>query len=272
MDFEELKERYKMLPLWARFLIAGIIGLLPGAYIYYDEGDALQAQLDEVGSKESEAREKFEQSRQQKANLPKLEEEMAFTEEQLLKAKKKLPDTYRIEEILQTAATIAKEVGVKLVIFDPLDEIQHPDGYKYVELPIKTEIQGRFGQIASFFDRIVHLETSIFVRRLEIARVPLQNLTAALATAPAKTEFQIARESRQNLRLTATFELVVFRGMSKEEAEARPLGENGEEIPEKFRDEADKAAQEGAMPAAPPEKAGDSARTLPARPKDVTTF
>ncbi len=278
MDFEEIKERYKLLPLWARFLIAGIIGLLPGAYVYYDEGDSLQTQRDDADVKEGEARAKFEHARKQKANLPKLEEEMAFTEEQLLKAKQKLPDSYKIEDVLQKAAMVAKEVGVKLVVFDPAEiEIQHPEAYNYVELPIKTEIQGRFGQVASFFDRMVHLENSVFVRRVEMARAPIDRRFESgfpnQSGSPAdqqKSEFQIARENRQNLRIKANFELVVFRGMTKAEEDAIPVvGENGEEKPKEGEE---KPAADGEAPAPPPVKAGASARAAPANPHDVTTF
>lgn len=280
MDLEELKERYKLLPLWVRFLIAGAIGLLPGAYVYYDEGDALQSQLDEVAGLEATARDKFESSRQQKANLPKLEEELAFTEEQLIKAKKKLPDSYRIEDVLQKAATIAKEVGVKLIAFDPGDEIPHNDTYRYVEMPIKTELQGRFSQIAAFFDRIVHLENSIFVRKIEMAKYRIEATPEAGAGQPQKTEFQIARENRQNLRLKATFDLVIFRGMTEAEASMPAPGEEGqEEKPAKGKkakdaedgeekpEEKDEKPVETAQASKPPQ----TAKTVP-QSDDLTTF
>lgn len=260
MDFEELKERYKLLPLWARFLIAAVLGILPGAYVYYDEGDALQAQLEQETSNEATARDKFESSRQQKANLPKLEEELAFTEEQLLKAKKKLPDSYKIEDVLQKAATIAKEVGVKLVQFDPGDEVPHVEDYKYVELPIKTELQGRFSQIAAFFDRVVHLENSIFVRKIEMTRNTLEKATDA--TLAKKTEFQIARENRQNVRLKAVFDLVIFRGMMENETFGKTSGHDEDERP---------VPPTTAVPPAPPTST-DRAQRMRSSVDDVTKF
>ena len=63
MDLEELKERYKMLPMWARLLVAALIGLIPGGWIYYDEGDTLQAQLVTSQSNQEGARAKFEEAR-----------------------------------------------------------------------------------------------------------------------------------------------------------------------------------------------------------------
>lgn len=278
MDFEEIKERYKMLPLWARFLIAGILGLLPGAYVYYDEGDALQTQLETTTGEEGEARAKFEEARQQKANVPKLEEELEFTEQQLEKAKKKLPDIFHIEDVLQKAATIAKEVGVKLVKFEPQEDILHREDYKFVEKPIKTEIEGRFGQIAAFFDRIVHLETSVFVRKIDVTRVVKEKNDEAEPGPQAqrqKTEFQLAKEARQNLRLRASFDIAMFRGMSKDEEEhpAKVDGENAVpgEKPAKGKDKGDPDAPSDA-PVPPTPAETTSARKAPTHPDDVTTF
>ena len=50
MEIEELKERYKVLPIWARLLTAVVIGLVPAVYVYLDEGDALAARLDEAAA------------------------------------------------------------------------------------------------------------------------------------------------------------------------------------------------------------------------------
>jgi Tfp pilus assembly protein PilO len=267
MDLEELKERYKMLPLWARFLIMGAIGLLPGAYVYYDEGDALQSQLEQEQSDEVVARGDFERSRQQKANLPKLEEDLAFTEEQLVKAKKKLPDSYKIEDVLQKAATIAKEVGVKLVLFAPQAEVRHEEGYRYVELPIKTEVQGRFSQIASFFDRIVHLETSVFVRKIVLEKLVVQKTEAEMQANQQKTDFQLARESRDKLRLKGSFEMAIFRGMKDMEMTQfpegdAPAGDGGKKKPKGAE------GDEGDI-----EPAAETARRdASPRDNDVTTF
>ncbi len=223
MDLEELKERYKMLPMWARLLVAALIGLIPGGLIYYDEGDTLQAQLVTSQGNEEGARAKFEEARRQKANLPQLEEQLEFTDQQLTKAKKRLPDSYRIEDVLQKTATIAKEVGVRMAKFDPGAEIPHRDSYRYVEMPIKTELSGRFAEVVAFFDRVVHLESSIFLQRIVLERAKLtasgDNEVRSVDT-NGKTPFQIAKESRQDLKIKATFDLVIFRGMSEAEASA----------------------------------------------------
>ena len=231
---EELKERYKMLPMWARLVLASIVGLIPAAYVYFDEGDALQEQLSTSQDSEEKARDKFEVARKQKANLPQLEEQLVFTEEQLVKAKKKLPDSYKIEEILQKSASIAKQVGVRMINFDPGDEVPHNDDFHFVELPIHTELDGRFAEVMGFFDKIVHLDTSIFIRKIELTRVLKKaqvSSTSQQAEQQNKTEFQLAKDNRDNVRMKATFDLVIFRGMNDAEI-SNPSLLPGGEIPD----------------------------------------
>lgn len=221
MDLDDIKQRYKVLPLWARLTVAGIIGLIPGIYVLMDEGDGLDARRMTAETEENAARTEFEKARENKANLPKLEEQLAFTEEQLAKAKKRLPDSYRIEDILQKAATIAKDTGVKLNGFIPQDETQHCDKARYIERPIKTEVEGRYSELVTFFDRIVHLDGSIFVQRIQMNRTELEEnkLTNPFQNQDGrseqkKTPFQLAREARQNVRIKASFDITIFRGIS----------------------------------------------------------
>ena len=167
---EELKQKYKNLHLWARLGLLVILGLLPALYSYLDQGEEFETRLMEAQNQEQTVRLEFEKARQRKASLPKLEEELAFTEDQLARAKKLLPDQVRIEEILEKVALISKETNVSLLRFRPEQTLVHDDvgGYRYVEIPIETEILGTYQKIASFFDQIAHLETAIFVREITI--------------------------------------------------------------------------------------------------------
>ncbi len=169
MQLDELKQKYKNLPLWARFLLMFVLGLIPGLYFYFDEGQSYEEKLAEILGQEATVRAEFEKARQRKSDLPKLEEKLAFTEDQLNKAKKLLPDSYIIESILEKAATLAIKANVVLERFKPLAEIGHDsDGYRYVELPIETQITGDYQSIATFFDKVAHLESTIFIRNITI--------------------------------------------------------------------------------------------------------
>src|SRR5690606_31585950 len=114
MDLDDLKERYKSVPVWGRCVAALVIGAMPGLYFYTDEGAILEEQLTSVETKVRAAEQTLANKMSEKAQIPKLEQKLAFTEDQLEKAKKSLPDKLDIDDLLQKVASIAREIGVTL--------------------------------------------------------------------------------------------------------------------------------------------------------------
>lgn len=223
MSLDELKEKYKSLPMSARVLMALIIGILPGACSYLDEVETVESSLVEAESKELAARAQFEANRKEKTNIPKLEEELAYTEEQLEKAKKKLPESYLMENVLALTAGHAKASGVKMKKFEPLCELKGVAEFKYVERLINVEIEGKYQQIASFFDRMVHSESMLFIREIDMERAPLPNMVVMFPRqlndrGPPPSNLEVAEKSRKMMVLRAAFKLVIFRGMKDEES------------------------------------------------------
>ena len=267
ISVDELKERYKLLPVWGRLAIAFFIGLLPGIYLYFDEGDALAQKLVESQSAVQTSRSKFEDARKKKSNLPQLEEQMAYTEDQLAKAKLKLPDHIIIEDILQKTAMIAKQTGVQLTVFNPAADIPHSVPYQYIEAPITTEVVGHFSQIASFFDQMIHLDGTIFMRRIELTRQDGDDKArgggGGGGDADKKTAYEKAQDARQNLMVHAKFDIVVFRSLSEQERLASltqtptNVSKPKRAPPPPAADGADPAAADGAAAAAAPPSAGD---------------
>lgn len=217
MDLDELKERYKLLPLWTRLLMMAILGLAPSAFYYTDTGEYLLEDLENAKNGRDGNRSLFEQARSKKGNLPKLEEQMAFTEQQLEEAKKQLPDVFLVEDLLQRLAAIANESGVVLRAFKPDDEPTPGNGdYKYMELGHETNIEGRYNNVAAFLDKVAHLESSVFIKSIEIDREAGQK--AALAGANkennALQRHKDAIASRKNTRVLAKVKMVAYRSMT----------------------------------------------------------
>lgn len=234
MEVEELKERYRGLPVWGRMAIAVVLGLLPAAYIWLDEAEALEEQLEESKTQLDAADAKLKQAVAAKKRIPQIEERLAELEEQLVKAKKALPDTYRVEEVLQKTAAIAKESGVRMTLFNPEKEV--PAGqadFRYMQLPIATEIEGKFNQVATYLDKLVHLEHSIFIKSVDIGSLEPDETTDKTH----KSEYQIARENRQNLVVRGKVMMAAHRSMSEKEmndadvAEAQQPGTPGAQTP-----------------------------------------
>jgi Tfp pilus assembly protein PilO len=216
MELDDLRDRYKLLPMAARIGVAVVVGVLPILYIFLDEGATLSDHLTELQERESQIRTKFEKARDRKGNLPKLEETLAFTEEQLNKAKRMLPETFRIEDVLQKVATTARDVGVKLESFKPLEEVKKDLGYPTVEIPIQAEIAGRFGDIGNFLDQILRGEMGLFIK--SIAITPVNGEATPLAgQSSTKSEFTIAKEARQQATEKAVLTIVAYRSQTQME-------------------------------------------------------
>ena len=245
MDKDEILERYKELPLYARLLLWAVIGIVPCGYYYLEDGVTVEARLDEAEREAATAKQSFFKASQQKKNLPKLEEELQFTEEELEKARRQLPDSFKIDEILQKTATIAREVGVSLYLFDPQNEVPAGTSFRYIELPISAKIKGKFSQVGMYFDRIVHLNTSVFIRDVKligevngqqqraepavaepppppVGGNPNQAQPAPATPQPRKggTDFEIAQRNRENMEVAAEFKIVIFRGLRDDEFDA----------------------------------------------------
>ena len=216
MGLDELKDKYRAFPIWARLMMALIIGIAPGACSYFDEVEAIESRLLEEQTREEAARTKFEASRKTKSEIPKLVDKLEFTEDQIKEASKRLPQNYLMESILSMTATNAKQVGLSLTGFKPSCELKAAEPeFKYVERAIDVSASGKFQQLASFFDKMVHSETMLFIRDIVIE--PHSSEAVDDGSANNLTPYQVAELSRRNLTLNATFKVVVYRAMKPTE-------------------------------------------------------
>ena len=233
----ELRERYKILPLWGRLLAMGVIGAMPAAYIYFDEGAILEESVASLEQQVEEARSKFRDASSKHANLPKLEKDLQFTQQQLAKAKRKLPDQYRVEDTLEKVATIANGSGVLIKEFSPEEEVKKQEPYPYVELPINVHVSGTFAKIADFLNGLIHLEGTVFIKGIELKRMRVadarkdsETINGTAPQDPAElqnlSKYKKALMARENLMVQTKVIMAVYRSMGSNEF-AAPAG-NGD--------------------------------------------
>lgn len=241
MDYADLKDRYRSLPTRKRLLFIVVLGILPAIYIYLEDGQTLAEQLEQSKQEQDAAQAKLDRSLAKKKQIPQLEMRLSELEDQLVKARKALPDSYKVEEILQRTASIAKETGVKLLLFKPGQEKQGVGDYQYMEMPIATEISGKFNQIAAFLDRLAHLKNSLFVRSIIINKLN-PNLDRE---SDSSSMHQRAVDARERIVVSTNLELVIFRSLSEQESASQDLQENSSEKnpqdPEQGKSPADSA-------------------------------
>ncbi len=245
MDSEELVSRYKMLPIAARLLVALLVGLLPAYYIYFEEGDALESEMANARDRLNIIEAKFERERVKRNKLPELEAKLAFTEQQLRESSKLLPDVFQMQDVLQEASIIAREVGVDVQVFDPGQAVAGGSAFKYMELPIEVVVVGRYHQIAAFYDRLANLEKMIHVRDFKLQPWEPPGKAAPKLTASASAESDLLaaqKNARSDFRVEAAASVVIYRAIRMKE------GANGKLEGEKSPDNAPDSGQSGQGP------------------------
>lgn len=217
MALEGVKEIYRDMSIVKKAVLIIAVGSTPGACKYMDEAELLNEDLERAYNARDAAKTKFEKARKQKANLPKLEEQLAFTEAELAKASDKLPDEFAMGKILQKTAMIAQDVGIELNLFQPGQESPAGTVFKYVELPIALQMVGTYGQIATFFDRIVHLDMLVHIKDTELSVAPLESDEDDATANENQPKELTQRERRQNAKLTGSADMVIFRTLTQKE-------------------------------------------------------
>lgn len=169
MDLKELVGKYRELPRKNRMLAAVGVGLLYPGLMWLNDLPPLENQLEAVIREENEARAKYEKTKKEQDELPKLEVEFKFVQDQLAKAKTLLPEKVAMEDILSRIATIARETRVSMNDFSPAAEKEVSGDYRYAETPIAIAVKGGFGNVMGFYDRIVHLAGNIRLRGMSFS-------------------------------------------------------------------------------------------------------
>ena len=222
MDIEEIKTKYRQMSIVKKLAIITVIGAAPGSCTYWEEGPLLKEELDRAESSRDAAKIKFEKAKEQKENLPKLEEKLAYTEAELLKASKKLPDEFIMGKILQKTAMIAQDVGIELRLFQPGQGAPAGTVFKYVELPIALHVIGTYGQIATFFDRVVHLDLLIHVKNIELSLATNLDPSSSEKAAEQIKDKDLKKEAiqrarRENAKIQGKAEMIIFRTLTRQE-------------------------------------------------------
>ena len=221
---EEYINRYKALKFYLRLILLVIAGFLPALYEYSDRSELLEEDLELAQSEKDAAKRAFDKAKLRKSNLPKLEEQLAHTESQLEEASKRLPDNFVMDKILQKTAMIAQELGVKLILFDPQDAIPSNTAFRYAKLPIKLELVGTYAQVATFFDRIVHLELLAHIQNFRMGAVEEADANkqknAQIESELAKDPSQLQRVRRSRTRIRVESDLIVYRTLTVSEQNA----------------------------------------------------
>ncbi len=141
--------------------IAALIGVGYYVGVYQGSNDSLKR----LRTQELELQRKLSEVRSIAANIDEFQEEIVDLEVQLSKVLRQLPDKKEIEVLLTDISNLGKNAGIEIKSFQRREEIEH--GF-YAEVPIMIEIEGRYHDIARFFDLLARLPRIVNMGALNI--------------------------------------------------------------------------------------------------------
>lgn len=200
MDWESLLERYRDIKIAIRLVILAFLAAIYPLYYWVEDEDLLSQKIDESRMEEKITRKKYESYREKVATLTELEEKLSMIEVGLQKAKAYLPDAIALDDLLKDIGMKEKELGVRLVNFEPGQEVRPKADLEYKELPIAISVKADYRKIMQFFDYLVHMKNLTHIREISFKGEP-----TSLAGGAA--------DGQEEGVVTATASLVLFKGL-----------------------------------------------------------
>lgn len=175
------------LPLWQRFLILVVIWfVLAGAFYWLVYGAKL-TESKMLSTKLTGIKEDVAKKQKIADELPKFKKEMEELNNQLKEALAALPNEKEIANLLESISDAAKTARLDVLTFKPGKET--PKGF-YAELTIDMKVEGGYGSIISFFEKVAGLPRIVNINALNISS---------------------GKEARGDIMLSATFLATTFK-------------------------------------------------------------
>ena len=147
-------EQLAKLPKAARIgILLGVMALIGAAY-FFGIYQAKSEQVQRLQAKELELQRKLTEVRSIVANIAAFETEISELEEELAVALLQLPNEKQLEVLLTDISNLGKTAGVEIKSFERESERAHDF---YAEVPISIELEGKYHDVAKFFELMARL-------------------------------------------------------------------------------------------------------------------
>ncbi len=195
----EIKEKalnyWKNLSKRDKIIIAIMLFILPSFLYFRFYFSPTTETIKKLNKEKRELELKLHNIKFNKAFSKKLEKEIEKKELILKKAQKLLPTTNEIPELLTSISKEATKAGLKILSFQPKNEIK--EDY-YAKIPIEIKVEGPFHQIMIFIDNIRRLERIVITKKINFYNPKKQeNLWIVTADCSLET-FRFLTEQEQN--------------------------------------------------------------------------
>lgn len=175
------------LPKAARAGIIAGIAVAVGAVYFFGVYQSLNEQVKNLRARELELQRKLTEVRSIAANIGAFEEEITELEVELASALRQLPNEKQLEVLLTDISNLGKTAGVEIKSFRRESEKVHDF---YAEVPIAIELEGRYHDIARFFDLVSKLPRIVNMGSLSMSVESDSELETRLKVTGMATTFR----------------------------------------------------------------------------------
>ena len=158
-------EKVEKLSTVQRVLIyVGTFVVLVGTVVYFlympkwDLKSELQAEFENLSNQLMIAK-------RNAAKLPKLRAQMKAEEEKFAEASKALPERRELPTLLTVISQSGGEAGLEFQLFQPGAEVNKQF---YTEIPLSLRVEGRYHNLAEFFDRVAAIPRIVTIKDITI--------------------------------------------------------------------------------------------------------
>jgi type IV pilus assembly protein PilO len=185
-------------------IIAGIVG---GIYYMalFDDGTALETQLNQLKNEISVENEKVTRSDKALLEIEEVRMQVGALGEQFKVVAQKIPAEIQMAEVIRMVDGVAKSAGVSIKSKEPMARISKD---YFEEVPLKLTFEGSFSEITMYLFYISSLERIMRVRDFKIempagsGRDPLNEFSGSLRFEGEILSYRFLGESNQNTGTT----------------------------------------------------------------------
>ena len=157
----------KKLSLGKKLMIGlGLLLLLGYFYWFYLLQPALEKKA-KLGEDLENINRQIVTSQQVAGQIEQHKKEIAKLEETLQIILAKLPEQKEIPHLLTSVSEAGRDAGLDFVLFEPIAPV--PKEF-YAEIPVKITVEGKYNDIAVFFDSVANLPRIANITDVEIKR------------------------------------------------------------------------------------------------------
>jgi type IV pilus assembly protein PilO len=152
--------------LAAKAGVLALVALLVGVGFYFWPLGTVYEDIKQLRVQVADKHAENERLRQYVPKLAQLDKQVAELEQQLLEAKKIVPDEKEADRFITELHDTASAAGIEIRRYTALPAGNHDF---YTEVPFQLDIDGPYFSVLNFFDRISKLERIITIGNLQMA-------------------------------------------------------------------------------------------------------